>query len=104
MTLEVTDGNIDEILKNNETAVITFKTSWCGPCKSLTPVLEDLAKEMTGMVIGKVDAEMNPESALKYEIRGVPNTLFFKNGEVVKSHMGMIQKSKLQEMIKEFLN
>ena len=99
MSLEVTDSNFAEILEKNNLTMIQFSAPWCGPCKMLSPIVEQLSEENKDFTIGKVNIDDNMESAAKYGIRGVPTLLFFKNGEVVDKIVGVKSKGELQEKI-----
>ena len=99
MSLEVTDSNFAEILEQNNLTMIQFSAPWCGPCKMLSPIVEQLSEENKDFTIGKVNIDDNMESAAKYGIRGVPTLLFFKNGEVIDKIVGVKSKGELQEKI-----
>ena len=99
MALEVTDGSITEVLSNNKIAVLDFWAPWCGPCKMLGPIIDDLAKDNTDIVIGKVNVDDNGQTASKYGIRGIPTILFFKDGEVVEKIVGVKSKDEFQGII-----
>lgn len=99
MALEITDGNIAETLTNNEFTVVDFWAPWCGPCRMLGPVVDELAEANEGVAIGKLNIDNNMETALKYGVRGVPTLIFFKNGEVVDKVVGVRSKADLQDKI-----
>jgi thioredoxin 1 len=98
----VTDNNFDEILSSNAVCVLDFSATWCGPCKKIAPIVDELAKEYEGKVfIGKVDVDDSPEITEKFGIRNVPTILFFKNGEVQADRViGAIDKTSLENKIK----
>ena len=80
MAKEFTDSNFEELLANNVVVVADFWSNWCGPCRMVTPIIEELASEYEGKVlIGKVDVDDNNDVASKYGIRNIPTILFFKN-------------------------
>jgi len=85
MALEITDGNFEElVLKSSQPVLVDFWAVWCGPCRMLAPVVEEISKEYEGrVVVGKVDVDNNQEFAGKYGIRNIPTVLVFQNGEVV---------------------
>ena len=85
MALEITDGNFEDlVLKSTQPVLVDFWAVWCGPCRMLAPVVEEISKEYEGrVVIGKVDVDNNQEFAAKYGIRNIPTVLVFQNGEVV---------------------
>jgi thioredoxin 1 len=104
MALVFTDENIKEIIESGKPVVIDFWAEWCGPCRMVGPVVEELAKEYEGQVtIGKMDVDENVETPNTYGIRNIPTILFFKNGEVVDKQIGATQKAVLDAKIKALL-
>ncbi|GHV72544.1 thioredoxin [Bacteroidia bacterium] len=97
MALAFTDENYDElVLKSNKPAVVDFWAEWCGPCRTLTPIIEEMAAEYEGRaVIGKVDVDNAPGIAARYGIRNIPTVLYIKDGEVVNKQVGAVPKSNL---------
>jgi thioredoxin 1 len=104
MALEITDQSIDEVLSQNEITVIDFWADWCGPCKMLGPVIDQLSLDNPDIVIGKLDVMSNELTSRKYDITGIPCVIFFKNGEEVDRVKGVLPKSALQEKINELKN
>jgi len=97
MAIELTDSNFDEIvLKSDKPVLVDFWAEWCGPCRMVGPVVEELSKDYDGRaVVGKVDVDSNPGISTKYGIRNIPTLLIFKGGEVVDKQVGAVPKSVL---------
>src|SRR3546814_3416929 len=84
MALEITDSNFDEVvLQSDKPVLVDFWAEWCGPCRMVGPIVEELAKEYDGQaVVGKVNVDNNPDISVKYGIRNIPALLFFKDGQI----------------------
>ena len=104
MALELNDGNIKEIINGGKPVVIDFWAEWCGPCRMVSPVVEELAKEYDGkVVIGKMNVDENDVTPNEYSIRNIPTILFFKNGQLVDKQIGATQKSVLAAKVEALL-
>lgn len=97
----VTDAGFEQdVLKSDKVVLVDFWAEWCGPCKMVAPVLEELAKEMEGqIVIAKVNVEENPEIPTNYGVRGIPTLILFKDGQPVATKVGALPKEKLKGWI-----
>ena len=100
-TVNVTDENFNtEVLKSDKPIVVDFWAEWCGPCKQIGPILEEISKEYSDKItIGKLDVDENPETPGKFQIRGIPTMLLFNNGELIDTKVGMSSKTDLTEWI-----
>ncbi|MCK5823312.1 MAG: thioredoxin [Bacteroidales bacterium] len=105
MTIEITDATFDEkVLKSDKPVVIDFWAEWCGPCRMVGPIIEELSKDYEGKAImGKVDVDSNPNIAVRYGIRNIPTILFIKNGEVVEKQVGAVPKNVLASKLDAIL-
>lgn len=101
MALEFTDSNFEtEVLASDKLTVIDFWAEWCGPCRAIGPVIEELSKDYNGVVnVGKVNVDHNPNVSLNYGITSIPAILFIKNGEVVDKLVGAQPKSNFVKKI-----
>jgi thioredoxin 1 len=104
MALEFTDENIKEIISSGKPVVIDFWAEWCGPCRMVGPLVEELAKEYEGQVqIGKMNVDDNVDTPNEYGIRNIPTILFFKDGKLHDKQVGATQKAVLVEKVKALL-
>lgn len=100
-TVQLTDSNFESEVLNSDTPVLVdFWAEWCGPCKKIGPVVEELAGEYEGKLkVGKVNVDDNSEVSMKYQIRSIPALMIFKNGEVVDQIIGAVPKSVLKKQV-----
>ncbi|MGB3547009.1 MAG: thioredoxin [Saprospiraceae bacterium] len=105
MAFELTDSNFQEqVLDKEGVSVVDFWAEWCGPCRMVGPIIDELSSEYEGRVlIGKVDVDTNSEVSMQYGVRSIPTILVLKNGEVVDKHVGTITKAALSEKIEKQL-
>jgi len=106
MAYEFTDANFkQEVLQSDKVTLIDLWAEWCGPCRMMTPIVDDLSAEYNGRaVIGKLNVDDNPEVPTEYNVRGIPTFLLFKNGELKEKIVGMQTKQALQAKIEALLN
>jgi thioredoxin 1 len=97
---EFDDNNFDaEVLQSSEPVLVDFWAPWCGPCRMIAPVVEELAGENAGIKIGKLNVDEAPGAAQSYGVSSIPTLMVFKNGEVVERFVGVQPKSKLQQAL-----
>lgn len=104
MALEITDNNFKEILAKGTPVVIDFWAPWCGPCKMVGPIIDELAKEYEGRVsMGKCDVDENSDLPAEFGIRNIPTVLFFKDGALVDKQVGAVAKPAFVEKVEKLL-
>jgi thioredoxin 1 len=105
MAIELTDANFDEVvLKSDKPVLVDFWAEWCGPCRMVGPIVEELHGDYEGKaIVGKVDVDSNPGISAKFGIRNIPTILFFKNGEIADKQVGAVPKSTLSSKIDALL-
>ncbi len=98
--VEVTDTELEKLVKQESVVVVDFWAPWCQPCKVISPLVEELAGEYhDGAAFAKLNIDDNPKSPVKYSIMGVPTLLFFKNGELVDRIVGVVPRSKIESVL-----
>lgn len=104
MALEITNSNYQDLIASGEPVVIDFWAEWCGPCRMVAPLIDELSKEYEGRVkIGKCDVDSNDEVAAEFKVRNIPTIIFIKGGKVVDKQVGAATKSALEDKIKSLL-
>ena len=104
MAININKDNLNDILASDKPVVIDFWAEWCGPCRMIAPLVEELVAEYEGrVVIGKCDVDENDAIATKYSIRNIPTLLFIKGGEVVDKQVGACSKDALETKVKQLL-
>ena len=104
MALNIDNSNFETVVKGDKLVVIDFWAQWCGPCRALTPIIEEVAAEYEGKaIIGKCDTDNNNEIAMQFGVRNIPMLVFLKNGEVKDVHVGLIKKPDLITKINALL-
>lgn len=100
----ITDNNIQEVLASSQPVVIDFWATWCGPCRVLSPTVDEIAKEYEGKaVVAKCNVDDCEETSFKFGIRNIPTLLFFKNGELVDRTAGVVSKAEIESKINNLL-
>ena len=104
MALQITDANFEELMNSGKPMVVDFWAEWCGPCRMVGPIIDELATEYDGQVnIGKVDVDANDTIVGQFGVRNIPTILFFKDGKMVDKVVGAVSKTVFDEKIKSLL-
>jgi thioredoxin 1 len=104
--VEITDSNFDQdVLKSETPVLVDFWATWCGPCRAIAPIVEELAKDYEGKVkVAKMDVDRNSATPMRYGVRGIPTLLVFKGGQVKEQIVGYVPKEKIQKAIDKHLS
>lgn len=97
--LHLTKENFNEVINNNETVLVDFWAPWCGPCRMLGPVLEEVASEVNNAVISKVNVDEESDLAREFRVSSIPTVLVFKNGKLAKTSIGYIAKAQVLKLL-----
>ena len=104
MALQITDANFEELLGTGKPMVLDFWAEWCGPCRMVSPIIDELAQEYEGRVtIGKINVDENDDVVGRFGIRNIATVIFFKNGEMVDKIVGATSKDKFKEKVENLL-
>ena len=104
MALQITDANFEELLGTGKPMVLDFWAEWCGPCRMVSPIIDELAQEYEGRVtIGKMNVDENDDVVGRFGIRNIPTVIFFKNGEMVDKIVGATSQDKFKEKVENLL-
>lgn len=103
MAIKVTDENFKEFTSSG-VSLVDIYADWCGPCKVVGPIVEQLSTEYDNVKIGKLDADVNKETTIQLGVRSIPTILIYKDGEIVEKHVGAASKSQLKSLIDKHLS
>lgn len=103
--IELSDASFEsEVIKSKNPVLVDFWAPWCGPCKAIAPIVDEISNEFTDKVkVGKVNVDDNPETSMKFSIRSIPTLMVFKNGEVLEQIVGAVPKSEIEKVLEKAL-
>ena len=105
MNTDIKQKTFSEVIKGDTPVLVDFYADWCGPCKMMAPILQELKNRMGDSIhIVKIDTEKNPDVAIHYQVRGIPTLILFKDGEILWQQAGVMQASQLESIINQKLN
>ena len=104
MALQITQENYDEVLSSNKPILLDFWAEWCGPCKLIGPIIDEVSEDFSDKaIVGKINVDDSAELSSKYGIRNIPTLLFIKNGEVVDKHVGAASKKEISDKLNSIM-
>lgn len=103
--VEVTDANFEQdVLKSAQPVLVDFWAAWCGPCKALAPIVDEIAASYSGRVkVGKMDVDKNNATPMRYGVRGIPTLLLFQNGQVKEQIVGYVEREKIEKALAKYI-
>ncbi len=105
MSTDIKQKSFSEIIKGDTPVLVDFYADWCGPCKMMPPILKEVKGRLGDSInILKIDTERNPAAAIKYQVRGIPTLILFKNGQIIWQQAGVVQANQLESIIKQKLS
>ena len=100
MALEINSQNFDTLIAGDQPVVLDFSATWCGPCQMLSPVVDEVAAELSGVKVGKVNIDEQPDLAAQFDVMSIPTLVVFKDGKAVNQSVGVIPKEAILKMVK----